>query len=472
MRTILATTVTLLLVTAANADLVPYSQDFEGLDMASPTALGDDGWLVYGNAFDSVGNFLYNYGPFPAPNGTSGFSAVATGDAGPDQGTLYLNVYNDYKNADHLNGITIEANVFQEQIIGAGDLSKTFTFDFDYKASTDFTPRGSTTTFAFIKVLDPSNGFALVAYPSLETTGASPDTWSEGNSLSVMIDAGWEGHLLQFGFLSNATLFEPSGIFYDNVSFAPLALGACCVSAACTVETEDDCLALGGAYLGDGTECELFLESLPNVPIPDGDPVGVTDVISVGTDFVIGDLDVDLVIDHTFVGDLCITLEHDGQTVQLVARSGADTGETCHFEDPFGCAEDNYDLILDDEGTGGAIEDLCSTTMTSRPNYTPFEPLSAFDGMNATGPWTMTVSDNAGLDTGTLLGWSLHLSACPPPCPADFDGSGDVGFSDLTRLLSAWGPCAAPCPEDLDGSGAVGFTDLTALLAAWGPCST
>ena len=56
-----------------------------------------------------------------------------------------------------------------------------------------------------------------------------------------------------------------------------------------------------------------------------------------------------------------------------------------------------------------------------------------------------------------------------PVCLADFDGSGEVGFSDLTQLLSQWGPCPS-CPEDLDGDGVVGFSDLTHMLSKWGPC--
>ncbi len=28
-----------------------------------------------------------------------------------------------------------------------------------------------------------------------------------------------------------------------------------------------------------------------------------------------------------------------------------------------------------------------------------------------------------------------------PPCPADLDGSGDVGVSDFLELLGNWGPC-------------------------------
>jgi hypothetical protein len=66
-------------------------------------------------------------------------------------------------------------------------------------------------------------------------------------------------------------------------------------------------------------------------------------------------------------------------------------------------------------------------------------------------------------------GVECQEARCAPPCPADFDGSGDVGVTDLVSIVEAWGPCAA-CPEDLDGSGDVGVTDLVALLVAWGDC--
>lgn len=39
----------------------------------------------------------------------------------------------------------------------------------------------------------------------------------------------------------------------------------------------------------------------------------------------------------------------------------------------------------------------------------------------------------------------------------------------FTQFLSAWGPCSG-CDEDLDGSGQVGFSDVTIVLNSWGPC--
>ena len=53
-----------------------------------------------------------------------------------------------------------------------------------------------------------------------------------------------------------------------------------------------------------------------------------------------------------------------------------------------------------------------------------------------------------------------------PGDPADVDGDGIVGITDLLAVLAAWGPCNA-CPADVDGDGTVGITDLLAVLAAW-----
>ncbi len=65
--------------------------------------------------------------------------------------------------------------------------------------------------------------------------------------------------------------------------------------------------------------------------------------------------------------------------------------------------------------------------------------------------------------------WAGVASAPGAPCPADLDGDGSVGVSDLLELLASWGPCKG-CPADFDGNGDVGVSDLLTLLANWGPC--
>ena len=203
--------------TAGWADLTAYSQDFEGLNEHLPSALSADGWLVFGNVYDDslTGTYLYGYGPDPAPNGGEAFSAVETGQGGVEQGTKQLSVYNDYNNGtEHIEGNIVEANVFQEQTIGLPDVGKTYEFLFDAKMGN---LTGNSTAVAFIKTLDPSAGFALTNFITVDMTSI-PISWGT-YSMRIPIAPSLNGQLLQFGFLSTATNFEGSGVFYDNVEF-------------------------------------------------------------------------------------------------------------------------------------------------------------------------------------------------------------------------------------------------------------
>jgi subtilisin-like proprotein convertase family protein len=191
--------------------------------------------------------------------------------------------------------------------------------------------------------------------------------------------------------------------------------GACCQGFACSIETEADCDAQGGRYLGNDTTCDPLpagnattYESGPlALAIPDADPVGLTHVINVPDSFTLGDVNMALSVVHTWVGDLCVSLTHNGTTVNLIQRMGA-AGE-CHLGGPFGCGADNMSIVLDDQGTGGPIEGQCVADLGSPPNYVPNNPLSAFNGMDASGDWTLAISDNGAGDLGSLVEWSLIL---------------------------------------------------------------
>jgi hypothetical protein len=218
---VLALALASVLAAPALAQLAPYNQDFEGLDQAAPDALSADGWLVFGNVWHADGWYMYPYGPFPAPNGGAGFSAIAAGAGGAPQGAQQLVVYSDYNNGDHGNGNWIEANVFQEQRVGAADVGSTWRFDFDAKRDNI---EGDTTALAFIKTLDPNAGYGLSNFITVDMTGITTE-WGS-HSLEITIDAslapdgtGPQGHLLQIGFLSTATNWQGSGILYDNIAF-------------------------------------------------------------------------------------------------------------------------------------------------------------------------------------------------------------------------------------------------------------
>ena len=179
--------------------------------------MADDGWQVGANVFGPDGTtFLYNYFAFPAPNGGPAFSAVASGEGGPDQGAQQLSIYNDYNNADHAAGNIIEAIVFQERTIVAGDVGKTVAFTFDAKRGNINDPSGNSTALAFIKTIDPNTGFATTNFITQDTTNL-PTTWGTF-TVSLPINAGLVGQTLQFGAQSRATNYEGSGVFYDNMA--------------------------------------------------------------------------------------------------------------------------------------------------------------------------------------------------------------------------------------------------------------
>ncbi|MHC4218767.1 MAG: hypothetical protein ACYSU7_09975 [Planctomycetota bacterium] len=248
--------------------------------------------------------------------------------------------------------------------------------------------------------------------------------------------------------------------------------GACCQCDGsdqfCTIETEADCLAFGGLYLGDDTSCEsggnvVIVESAPNITIPDNVAGGASDTINMGMSFDILDLDVDLTVAHTWTGDLCVTLSKDGgPAIELIRRPGLDP-DTCGPGSCCGCPEDNWaGIILDDEGGGGPIEGACAENLSSPPNYVPNNPLSFFDGIDSAGAWTLTVSDGAAGDIGTFVSWSLHFTQ-----PA----------GGLTPCEEAY-PGACECPQEViwavldedSNDSQLAILDLgTGVLTAVGP---
>ena len=214
----LAVTIAFLIPVLAVAQIVPYTQSFESLALADPagnTALGDDGWNLYCNVFDGSGNYLYGYGVFPAPNVGNAVSAVVENEGGPNQEMQQLSIFSDYNNGDHANGNIIETNVYQEMPIDASNVGQTWIMTFDAKMGN---VEGASTAAAFIKTLDPNAGYAMTNYITVDMTSISSD-W-DNYSVSLAIDASLAGQLFQIGFTNNASNYEGSGVYYDNVNLS------------------------------------------------------------------------------------------------------------------------------------------------------------------------------------------------------------------------------------------------------------
>ena len=128
-------------------------------------------------------------------------------------------------------------------------------------------------------------------------------------------------------------------------------------------------------------------------------PLNIVDNTTIYSDLIItgagtvNDLNVELDITHTYDADLDVFLiAPDGTRIEL-------------FSDVGGSGNNFTGTILDDEAG-------VSITAGSAPftgSYAPEGDLSSFDGMDIAGTWTLEISDDAGLDQGTLNGWGLMI---------------------------------------------------------------
>ena len=105
---------------------------------------------------------------------------------------------------------------------------------------------------------------------------------------------------------------------------------------------------------------------------------------------------------HTWINDLDFNLTSPSATaVQIMARSCGN--------------QDDFDINLDDSGTGPAPAWPCPPT--NGGTYQPSNALSAFNGEDPAGTWTLRVDDNLNQDGGSLNSWSLEICYTPVAFP-------------------------------------------------------
>lgn len=244
----------------------------------------------------------------------------------------------------------------------------------------------------------------------------------------------------------------------DSASFSNIVFTTTVASTTATVNAG---LASNATYhwrvrannaCGSGTNSAVFVFttsaemcSVVNAAIPDNTPAGLNNTLTISDTGTIDDLKVKLDITHTWVGDLIVTLNKGSTTINLVNRPrlGLPPNTT------FGCSGNDIKVTLDDAATPDIQVDCTSgdnptQAYTVDGEYKPAAPLSAFDGADLAGTWTLNVSDRAGGDTGSLNSWCLLPSDSGP-------GAGDADLSIVLTDL--------PDPVDI-GSNLSLFTTI------------
>lgn len=109
-------------------------------------------------------------------------------------------------------------------------------------------------------------------------------------------------------------------------------------------------------------------------------------------------------IDHSFVGDLAISLvSPGGVAVPLINAAGGNGNNFCQ-------------VLLDDQSSGGSIQNISSANAPFTGSYTPASALGTLTGSSGNGRWALRVQDLAAADTGNVRAWSLRLT--PAVCNA------------------------------------------------------
>ncbi|MEZ4855807.1 MAG: S8 family serine peptidase [Gelidibacter sp.] len=128
-------------------------------------------------------------------------------------------------------------------------------------------------------------------------------------------------------------------------------------------------------------------------------PTEVTSTINVTDDFLVGDVNVTLNINHTYVADMTISLISPlGTEVVLVSGS---------------CGEYNNATVTFDD-TAADFNCFAGTPALSG-SMKPQNSLSAFIGENSVGNWTLKIVDPYDGDGGALLGFSLQMCSTAGP---------------------------------------------------------
>jgi len=151
-----------------------------------------------------------------------------------------------------------------------------------------------------------------------------------------------------------------------------------------------------------------FTESTP-VAIPAGPAVITSTLVVTGAGTYLWDVDVTTFITHTFAGDIDMTIQSPaGTVVTLTTDNGAGN------DDVF-----NGTVWDDSANPGGQVPYVTNNGLVTDHVYAnlvlasplvPEEALAAFVGEDPNGTWTLTISDDAAGDAGTLNSWSLALT--------------------------------------------------------------
>jgi len=260
-------------------------------------------------------------------------------------------------------------------------------------------------------------------------------------------------------------------------SFTFTASGSCGGTVTATVQLQDGATNLGtvsytftlGA-LNPIAQTITASSGNVSVPIPD---LAVAEVpIFIPDAGAVADINVRVRLNHTFDGDLVVSLVGpDGTVVVLSNRRGGG-------DDNFGSGANSCGgtpTVFDDS----AAIPISAGTGPFAGTFRPDSLLSAFNGKPTAGIWKLRVSDQASLDVGTIFCFQLEISRRVYACCGGSGTPAVIGFGSSVVAESCSAPNGAIDPDETVGvsfalanAGSADTTNVVATLLPTGGVQT
>ena len=255
--------------------------------------------------------------------------------------------------------------------------------------------------------------------------------------------------------------------------FTFTASGACGGTITLSVQLQDGASNLGIVTytftLGSlNPLSQTSAASSGNISLPLPDLATAESTIAVPDVGAVTDVNVSVRLNHTFDGDLVISLiAPDGTEVRLSDRRGG--------------GGDNFGAGANDcSGTPTVFDDAAAVAISAGTapftgSFKPDQVLSALNGKATAGNWKLRISDNAGADVGTLFCWKLELSRRVYACCGVAGTPAVVGNGRNVTAESCSPANGAVDPDEtvsvafgLANAGSGATTNLTATLLPTG----
>jgi subtilisin-like proprotein convertase family protein/uncharacterized protein YvpB len=157
----------------------------------------------------------------------------------------------------------------------------------------------------------------------------------------------------------------------------------------------------------------ILLCERPNTSIPDNNATGINRTLNISQAGYLVDLNIFVSVNHTWVGDLKISLRppNSSNGLVLLDRPGVPAST-------IGCGNNHIQTIFNDQASQLAENKCASSPAAIGGSFKPLDSLDLLFGSPANGTYTINLADLYSSDIGTLSEWCLDASiSSVPPAP-------------------------------------------------------